>query len=235
MANALYFKGLWRDSWSLKERETVDGDFHLLDGSDTVKVPFMNGSHHRHACVIAHQGFKILTLPYKNGTQDVPTSKFSMHIFLPDEIKGLPDLVEKVCSESRNLESLLPRSWKRIGKLKIPRFKLCFEVKADSVLKKMGLVLPFMEGALTEMVDDIPVQVSEMIQKCIIEVNEQGTEAAAITSLTSVGSSRMKPPPPIDFVADHPFLFMIREQITETTLFVGQVLNPLHDGGFDKW
>ncbi|MED6131253.1 hypothetical protein PIB30_008293 [Stylosanthes scabra] len=236
MANAIYFKGLWRNSWTFRESETVDGDFHLLDGSDTVKVPFMNGSHHQDAYAIVHQGFKILTLPYKNGDQDFTTNNFSMHIFLPDEVNGLTDLVQKVCSESIYLESILPKSLQSVGKVKIPKFKLSFEFKACSMLKKMGLVLPFMEGALTEMVEDIPVQVSEMIQKCIIEVNEQGTKAAAtVRTSYSPGSAWIveKPPPPMDFVADHPFLFLITGQFAATTLFMGQVLNPLDEGGFN--
>ena len=87
-------------------------------------------------------------------------------------------------------------------------------------------MLPFSYGALTETVD-IPAHVSEIIHKCVIEVNEKGTEAATVSAIGIAGSSLSRKEPTIDFVADHPFLFFIREDGTGTILFVGQVLNPL--------
>ncbi|QHO42893.1 uncharacterized protein DS421_5g158160 [Arachis hypogaea] len=120
-----------------------------------------------------------------------------------------------------------------LGKLKIPRFKLSFKIEASAMLKEMDLVLPFMEEALTEIVEERAVCISKIIQKCTIEVNEEGTKAAAATMMmfppAGCGAPRMNKPPPFDFIADHPFLFFIREQYTETVLFVGQVLNPLDE------
>ncbi|KAL1288751.1 serpin-ZX-like [Arachis ipaensis] len=234
MANTLYFKGLWRDSGTFREKHTRDGDFHLLDGGGSVKVPFMDGSHQHYANAHHYQDFKVLSLNYKEASENVPKRMYTMHIFLPDEINGLPALVQKVCTESESLENMLPNGYKRLGVLKIPRFRLSFMVEASPMLKKMGLVLPFMEGALTEMVEERAAYISNIIQKCIIEVNEEGTKAVAAGRLqipTTAGRGRTrreKPPPPFDFIADHPFLFLIREQFTGTVLFVGQVLNPLY-------
>ncbi|PNX62821.1 serpin-ZX-like protein [Trifolium pratense] len=77
---------------------------------------------------------------------------------------------------------------------------------------------------------DQDLYVSNIFQKSFIEVNEEGTEAAAVATTcmaTAMCGYVVEPPPPIDFVADHPFLFLIREDLSGTILFVGQVLNPL--------
>ncbi|KAL1318742.1 hypothetical protein HN51_071041 [Arachis hypogaea] len=127
---------------------------------------------------------------------------------------------------------MLPSGHKRLGVLKIPRFKLSFKVEASQMLKEMGLVLPFMKGALTELVEERAAYLSDIIQKCIIEVNEEGTKAVSAARVqlpTTAGrrTTKKQPPPRFDFIADHPFLFLIREKYTGTVLFVGQVLNPL--------
>ncbi|XP_057760860.1 serpin-ZX-like [Arachis stenosperma] len=233
MANTLYFKGLWRDIDIFRETGTQDGDFHLLDGGGSVKVPFMDGSH-RHSAIAHHyQDFKVLSLDYKEASsEDVPRRRYTMHIFLPDEINGLPALVEKVCSDPVSLARMLPFSYIDLGKLKIPRFKISFKVEASPMLKEMGLVLPFMEGAFTEIVEERAVHISRIFQKCIIEVNEEGTKAAAATAIMYSPTSPwgiVNKPPPFDFIADHPFLFLIRERYSGTVLFIGQVLNPLDE------
>jgi serpin B len=97
------------------------------------------------------------------------------------------------------------------------------------MLKELGVVLPFTNGGLTKMVNSPVSQnlyVSKIFHKSFIEVNEEGTKAAAATAGLLCGSS-LSLPTDINFVADHPFLFMIREDLTGTIVFVGQVLNPL--------
>ncbi|XP_052118468.1 serpin-ZXA-like [Arachis duranensis] len=194
--------------------DTLDGDFHLLDGGGSVKVPFMDGSHHYYAIAHHYQDFKVLSLNYREARENVPNRRYTMHIFLPDEINGLPALVQKVCTESESLAKMLPSGHKILGMLKIPRFKLSFKVEASPMLKEMGLVLPFMEGAFTEIVEERAAYISDIIQKCIIEVNEEGTKAVAAARVqlptTSSGRTTKKRPPRFNFIADHPFLFLIR-------------------------
>ncbi|XP_038704490.1 serpin-ZX-like isoform X2 [Tripterygium wilfordii] len=221
-ANALYFKGTWNDKFDTSA--TKDYDFHLLNGS-SVQVPFMTSK--KKQFVRAFDGFKVLGLPYLQG-QD--KRRFSMYIFLPDARDGLPALVEKVGSEAGFLDNHLPHQRNEVGDFRIPRYKVSFGFEASDLLKGLGLVSPFSGDAdLTEMVDSSVGQnlyVSSIYHKSFIEVNEEGTEAAAATAAV-VALRSMRFPSKIDFVADHPFLFLIREDITGVVMFIGHLLNPL--------
>ena len=171
---------------------------------------------------------QVLQLPYRQGGEEEgkpPRRRFSMYLILPDAEDGLPGLVDKVCSGSDFLNRHQPYGKVEVGDFKIPRFKFSSDLEASKTLKDLGLVLPF-TSELTEMVNWLPSgDAFKMLQKSCIEVNEEGTEAAAVTGILA-GSSR-NPPDKIDFVADHPFMFVIREEISGTVLFIGQVLNPL--------
>ena len=126
------------------------------------------------------------------------------------------------------LDRYLPKQPVAVGDFRIPKFKISFGFEASNVLKSLGLVLPFVgAGGLTEMVDSPEgekLYVSSIFHKSFIEVNEEGTEAAA----ASAGVIQLRSiPMTVDFVADRPFLFLIREEMTGTVLFIGHVLNPL--------
>ncbi|CAI9118031.1 OLC1v1019533C1 [Oldenlandia corymbosa var. corymbosa] len=101
-------------------------------------------------------------------------------------------------------------------------------MEASDILKKLGLVLPFEEG-LTDMANQ-ELRVSQIFHKSFIEINEKGTESAAATGaimMSFCGAGPIEPPPVVDFVADHPFLFLIREDINGSVLFMGTVVNPV--------
>ncbi|XP_022844073.1 serpin-ZX-like [Olea europaea var. sylvestris] len=220
-ANAVYFKGAWSEKFDASI--TKDHDFFLLDGS-SVQVPFMSSKKKQY--IRSFDGFKILSLPYKQGEDK---RKFSMNFLLPDTKDGLLALVEKVSSESGFLEHHLPYQKVEVGEFRIPKFKLSFGFEASEVLKGLGVVLPFSGGGLTDMVDSQVGQnlyVSSIFHKSFIEVNEEGTEAAA-ASAGLVKLRGLLVEDEFDFVADHPFLFIIREDMTGVVLFIGHVLNPL--------
>jgi serpin B len=139
--------------------------------------------------------------------------------------------MEKMASDSEFLKHNLPTTKVEVGDFRVPKFEISFGFAASDALKELGVVLPFSASAsLTKMVDspDTPIWVSDILQKSFIKVNEKGTEAAAVTRFRGIGCARPLPKPkPIDFVADHPFLFLIREDLSGAILFVGQVVNPL--------
>lgn len=222
-ANALYFKGAWAAKFDASK--TKDQWFYLLNGS-SVQVPFMTSNEDQF--VRAFDGFKVLGLPYNQGEDK---RRFSMYFFLPNAKDGLSALMERVSSESGFLDRHLPYQEVELGEFRIPKFKISFGFEASKVLKGLGLVLPFSGGeGLTEMVDSPTVgrnlYVSSIFHKSFIEVNEEGTEAAA-ASAAVVQLRGLSFPEKIDFVADHPFLFVIREDMTGVVLFIGHVLNPL--------
>jgi len=151
-----------------------------------------------------------------------------MYIFLPDAKDGLTDLIENMASKFELLENNLPLIQKKVRNFKIPRFKFSIWLETSDMLKELGVTLPFSPGGLTKMVDSLAGRnlfVSNIFQKYFIEVNEKGTKVASASAAAVTFCMRMGEP--LDFVADHPFLFLIREDSTETIIFVGQVLNPL--------
>ncbi|KAA0065280.1 serpin-ZX [Cucumis melo var. makuwa] len=221
LANALYFKGEWEEKFDASK--TKKQDFYLLDGS-SVEVPFMTSKNKQY--IATFEGFKVLGLSYKQGSDP---RHFSMYIFLPDSKDGLPSLIQKLDSQSEFIDRHTPYEKLKVGEFKIPKFKISFGVEVSNVLKGLGLVLPFSEGGLMEMVESQTAQnlhVSKIFHKSFIEVNEEGTEAAA-ASAAVIAYRSFRPVEIIDFVADRPFLYVIREDKTGSLLFIGQVLNPL--------
>ncbi|CAE5959579.1 unnamed protein product [Arabidopsis arenosa] len=224
-ANALYFKGTWNEKFD--ESLTKEGDFHLLDGNK-VTAPFMTSKKKQY--VSAYDGFKVLGLPYLQG-QD--KRQFSMYFYLPDANNGLSDLLDKIVSTPGFLDSHIPRRQVKVGEFKIPKFKFSFGFDASNVLKGLGLTSPFSgEDGLTEMVESPEMGknlcVSNIFHKACIEVNEEGTEAAAASAGVIKLRGLVMEEDEIDFVADHPFLLVITENITGVVLFIGQVVDPLH-------
>ncbi|KAH6822909.1 Serine protease inhibitor family protein [Perilla frutescens var. hirtella] len=220
LGNAVYFKGAWFEKFNASLTE--DRDFYLLDGS-SVRAPLMRSMEKQY--VRCFDGFKVLGLPYKRGKD---SRSFSMYIYLPDARDGVAALRERVCSESGFINSHLPRSLVTLDDFRVPKFKFDFHFEASGVMKKLGLVLPFEGNGLTEMVDSCyPLEVSSIFHKALIEVNEEGTEAAAVSmAMFKFGSSGFVERERLEFVADHPFLFVIREDTTGLVLFIGQLLNP---------
>ncbi|KAF5729095.1 serpin-ZX-like [Tripterygium wilfordii] len=154
-----------------------------------------------------------------------------MYIFLPNVRYGLPALIRKLGSESGFLDLHLPNERVKVDDFRIPKFKVSYEFEASKNLNELELLLK--EADLTEMGDcpgEEKLGISAILHKAIIDVNEEGTKAAAVSALVGDGCCLMAPKiQRIDFVADHPFLFVIREDITGTYLFVGQLLNPRCD------
>ncbi|KAH0864640.1 hypothetical protein HID58_081851 [Brassica napus] len=153
-----------------------------------------------------------------------------MYIYLPNDKEGLSALLEKIGSTPGFIDNHIPHHRVSVGAFGIPKFKFSFEFEASDVLKDMGLTSPFTRGgSLTEMVD-FPTMaenlyISSILHKAFIEVDEEGTEAATVSFadlLTCSACQSRKP----DFIADHPFLFTVREDKSGVVVFMGQVLDP---------
>ncbi|CAN6371466.1 unnamed protein product [Urochloa humidicola] len=237
IANAIYFEGEWHNPF--KKEYTVDREFHRLDGS-TMDVPFLQSwSYQLIAC---HDGFKVLQMPYQmmeNFNFDLydTVPKFSMCVFLPDDRDGLQSLVEKIASSPEFLHQHLPKEYVPVGQFRLPKFKLAFKRMMNDDLQRLGLRLPFdpEEADMSEMLleeDTRGVYVNRVIHKAVIEMNEEGSEAAAVTVESdddcgfSLDDYYPPPPTPVNFVADHPFAFFIVEETSGAIVFAGHVLDP---------
>ena len=209
-ANALYFKGAWEEQFDISD--TKDYDFHIQNGN-SVKVPFMTSCEEQFIGVF--DGFKILRLRFEQGENK---RRFSFYLFLPDAKDGLLDLIEKVASEFEILQHELPHRKVKVGAFRIPRFIITFEFETSNMLKELGVVLPFSDiGGVAKMVNDESLVVFKIFHKSFIEVNEAGTEAAAATAFDYMGFGlSLDDTPKIEFVADHPFLFLIRDDLSGT-------------------
>ena len=167
-----------------------------------------------------------------NGSQNFTSNstQFSMCVFLPDADDGLHSLVDAIASRPSFLHQHLPRRKVDVRDFRVPRFNLSFHHSVVDILKKLGLQLPFSPAAdLSGMAEEGRLLVNKVIHKAVIEVNEEGTEAAAVTIHLMQPTAPARPPPPpprVDFVADHPFAYFIVEEETGAIVFAGHVLDP---------
>ncbi|KAL6591842.1 hypothetical protein ACP70R_049705 [Stipagrostis hirtigluma subsp. patula] len=232
LANAIYFKGRWEKPFS-KGSTTVE-KFYLLDGT-AVDAPLMRSG--RRQKIAVHDGFKVLKLPYTAAPSSAGAKRaeYSMCFFLPDARDGLWAMADEMAAGGADfVRDHLPSESVEVGKLRLPRFKMTFSTELKGVLKDMGLkvALDPDQCDLGDMAEDdgsgMPLYVSSVIHKAVVEVNEEGTEAAASTAaIVRIGASpRMAPPVTVDFVADHPFAFFIIEEVCGAIVFAGYVLDP---------
>ncbi|XP_074310472.1 serpin-Z1C-like [Silene latifolia] len=227
LANALYFKGTWQHSF--KSINTKDDGFNLLDGHK-VRVPFMN-QYGNSFDFGTFDKCKVIRMTYKTGES---TKCFSMYVFLPHDKDGLPNLIDEIKIDENMLTQQFKLNNTKVNKLRIPKFNLTSDVSLKETMKQLGLISPFDNDCqdFTAIVDDpkAALYVTDIFQKCCVETNEQGTVATATTTCKIKKMKRApsgRPlPPPIEFIADHPFMFMIREDISGAILFVGTMLHP---------
>jgi serpin B len=211
LTNAIYFKGDWQ--LQFKKDWTRDGPFKV-GGDKTVQVPFMNQTE-RFGYLDA-PGLQLLEMPYAG-------KELSMVVLLPKKADGLAAL-EKDLTVA-NLERWLKGAREQKVAVSLPRFKLTAEFDLNKVLSEMGMPSAFgpsadfsgMGGSKGEL------YLSAVVHKAFVDVNEQGTEAAAATAV--VVDARSAPVVPV-FRADHPFVFLIRDKRSGSVLFLGRLASP---------
>lgn len=213
LINAIYFKGEWSDPFD--PDMTGNRDFNLPDGS-VKEIPVMiKNDDFRY---LETDDFQAVSLPYGKN------ERVSMYIFLPASNSSLDQLYGKM--------NLL--NWKRWiasfgsmeGEVGLPRFKFEYETSLKDALAALGMAIAFDESAADfSGMHPVPpsLYISEVKHKTFIEVNEEGTEAAAVTSV-EVGMTAM--PETFSMIIDRPFFFAIADDMTGTILFMGSVLNP---------
>jgi len=217
LTNAIYFKADWAERF--KKSDTRDGDFTLLDGK-TVRVPLM----YRKAKRVGYadtEKLQALSLPYAG-------EELSMIVLLPRRKDGLPALEKRLSAEA--LKKIIARvRRKREVRVYLPRFKMTTSFSLKKVLVSLGMREAFSTSAdFSGMTGKRDLFITAVVHKAFVDVNEEGTEAAAATGV-AVGLTAM-PMEPTVFRADHPFLFLITHNKTGAILFMGRCVNPTDAG-----
>lgn len=211
LANAIYMKAQWQHAF--REQNTKDGKFTGPDGKTSeVKLMHRRGGY-RYAEI---DGVQVLEIPYRGG-------HMAMHVYLPKDHTGLKDVEEKL--RAGRLDG--PRESKRVD-VKLPRFEFTSALDVTSVLAQMGMPLAFQptKADFSGMTKAQPLFVGVVLHKAFVGVDEKGTEAAAATVVMMRLGSAAPPSEPIQFHADHPFVFEIRHRATGAVLFAGRVTRP---------
>ena len=214
LTNAIYFKGDWTRPFS--KAATRDEIFHV-SSDKTTTAPLMHKTDDFKFTAV--DGLKALELPYGNGD-------LSTVVLLPDEIDGLAALEQKLSYES--LTRWMNGLQRRKVRVFLPRFKLTSEFSLSTVLAAMGMPLAFDQkrADFTGIGTEEGLYISAVLHKAFVDVNEEGTEAAAATAVVMRALAAMIPTEPPLFRADHPFLFLIVDNRTKSILFFGRVINP---------
>ena len=206
LINAIYFKGNWQDEFD--KSLTRSGTFHLPNGTQKrVQMMRREGEY----LYFRGENFEATSLPYGDG-------RLGMYIFLPNPNSNLNKFLRNLNAE--NWEDWISQLQDRRQTMMLPRFKLEYEVRLNDTLEALGMEIAFGGGAdFSGMGPNLFI--SEVRHKTFVEVNEEGTEAAAVTAVVGVKSL------PPAFRVDRPFFFAIYDAETETILFMGTVTEPM--------
>jgi serpin B len=216
LTNAVYFKGDWSDPFNKKL--TKDEEFHV-SANRTIKAPLMHKQ--RRFRYSARDGLQVLELPY--GDRSLSTI-----VLLPDKVDGLADLEGRLTIDQMRKWTDTLRSRDVI--VYLPRFKTTSQFEMSKTLKSMGMLSAFDASSadFSGMTGGKDLFISAVIHKAFVDVNEEGTEAAAATGIIMLPTAapiRDPEMPPV-FRADHPFVFLIRDNRTGAILFLGRIADP---------
>ena len=221
LVNAVYFKAAWENTFS--ESATKEGQFTNGDGKKTT-ADFMHQTDWMNYCKAGDT--QILELPYQYrmshfdengeylGTEVYEDLDVSMYILLSGKEIGEPAQLTEKCLQEKAFE-------RKYISLSLPKFKIEYSVSLKDTLKKIGIQNAFDEKTadFKQMFDQGNMWIDGVVHKTFINVDEKGTEAAAVTAIGMAGSAL--PPEPMVFNADKPFTFLIRDNTNGEILFMG--------------
>ena len=219
LINAIYFKAAWASTF--RKEDTRADAFHL-SSSAAVQVPTM----HKRAyySMVARPGYRAIRLPYV-------VNDLNMVVVLPDAVDGLADLAARLGTEEvAELLGALHNGQTRYVDLSLPRFKTAFKAELVTPFREAGMRLPFdpsradFSGITGRPLSEERLAISQIVHRAVIEVQEEGTEAAAATAIEMSRTSM--PPDPAPFRVDRPFLFYIVDYATRAILFQGRIVDP---------
>jgi serpin B len=213
LTSAIYLKAAWAEPFP--ETATRDEPFYP-DGPDRpgLTVPMMRGTAAR--AYLRGDGYQAVVLPYR-GTS------LAMVVGLPDG----PLAVLRPKIAAGGLRGVLAGAARHQVTLSMPRFRLETAFNLVPALRQLGVTTAFTQDAdFSGITAAERLRISAVVHKAYVDVDEQGTEAAAATAITFRPTAAFRPPPPVTVVVDRPFLFAIIDSRTGLPLFLGQVSHP---------
>ncbi|MCC5657787.1 serpin family protein [Nostoc sp. XA010] len=212
LINAIYFKGKW--SQEFNKSQTAQYPFYTTSGKPKQHPMMSQDGDYRY---YESKQFQAVSLPYgKDG-------KFSFYIFLPKHNSNLKTFYQNLNVE--NWDKWMTQFSKQKGFIRLPRFKSEYDVTLNDALKALGMEEAFSNKAnFSGMGKNFAI--SEVKHKTFVEVNEEGTEAAAATSVGIVATAFREEPEPFRMIVDRPFFCAIRDNQTGRVLFTGSIIDP---------
>ena len=213
LTNAIYFKGKWANRF---EKELTRNLPFKVTAGTSVEAPMMcQENEFRYA---ENDNLQILELPY--GAADL-----SMVVLLPGKVDGLPQL--EAALNTKNLDAWLSHLREREVRVILPKFKTSSEFSLSKTLSSMGMPEAFGDSADFSGMDGTEwLCISAVIHKAFVAVEEEGTEAAAATGVVMSLKGAYPSSRPVEFRADRPFVFLIRDNRSGSILFLGRLVNP---------
>ncbi|MGL4884050.1 MAG: serpin family protein [Waterburya sp.] len=215
LINAIYFKGNWTKQFD--PNLTTQQPFYLQPNAPKPQAMMNQTGDYRY---YANDQFQAIRIPYGKNAE------LGMYIFLPKETSNLQQFNQQLNID--NWQEWLSQMRSRQGTITLPRFKLEYETQLNDVLISLGMKKIFTPSqADFSQMTDTSVVLNSVKHKTVIEVNEEGTEATGVTSIgIRITSATPEEPNPFTMNVNRPFFFAIRDDITETILFMGNVIEP---------
>jgi serine protease inhibitor len=214
LINAIYFKGQWTEKFDPKQ--TQERPFFLTNGSQKQHPLMRQQGKYRYA---ETEQFQAVSLPYGKGS-------WSLYVFLPKQKSNLSQFLKAL--SATNWETWMNQFAARKGMIQIPRFKLSYDVTLNQALSELGMAIAFDQSkADFSKLSSTRTNIDQVKHKTFIEVNEEGTEAAAATSVGITATSIEVENPPFEMVVNRPFFCAIRDNQSGEILFMGAISNPM--------
>jgi serpin B len=216
LINAIYFKGSWAAEFD--KAKTKQDQFTTLAGKQKPHPMMYQSGQYRY---FEGNGFQALSLPYGSG-------QVSMYLFLPAKESSLVEFQKNL--SATNWDLWMKEFALTDGEIGVPRFRVEYEIKLNDTLKALGMGTAFdpqradLSGIIKTSENAF---ISEVKHKTFAEVNEEGTEAAAVTSVGVFTTSVAQPRKSFRMIIDHPFFCVIRDNKTGTLLFMGSITDPM--------
>jgi serpin B len=213
LINAIYFKGNWTHKFD--KSQTAERPFYLPDGTQKQQPMMSQSGKYRY---YENETFQAVSLPYGK-------ERLSLYVFLPRKNTSLDAFQQQLAIE--NWQQWMSQFKMRNGSIQLPRFKLEYDIQLNTALKSLGMEEAFDDSrANFSNMTSASVKIDEVKHKTFVEVNEEGTEAAAATSVRATLTSARMPEAPFQMVVDRPFFCAIRDNQTGTVLFMGSIREP---------